>query len=223
MKKTLIVIFGIILSLSSGYYGFIYSIDKTKTNTLEVSADWADEFNTPEEMFQASDLVVIGKATAKKDKNNKDKTLQPFDFDEALIYTEYDFNIKYTLKGEQSLKKIDVINYGGVNSEGYTVEWEHIEKLENSNLYLVFLEYIPNDTGLENDPRAGKYRPISGIQGTYQIQSSDKKYLNKLLANDKLTKAELENEKLSLTVKDKAAIIQNKVEATGLKNILNFK
>lgn len=225
MKRIILVLVtGVGLSISSAYFGFNNSLKSnaaSSNDSIEVAAEWANESISVEDLMTEADLVVIGKTKVKKDKDNKNRTIQPFIDDNSLVYTEYNFKIKYTIKGDESLKNIPLINYGGENTDGKEVNWENIEKFNDEKLYLVFLQKIPLETGVENDPRAGKYRPMNGPEGTYAISAKDKTTIKKLLKQDKINKKDLLEEKLSLSVEEEVLNIQSKVIQEGLKGILD--
>ncbi|MDX1719740.1 MAG: hypothetical protein R3353_06245 [Salegentibacter mishustinae] len=164
---------------------------------------------------------MIGKANVKKDKNNKDMTIQPFKFDNSIIYTEYDVNIKTVLKGQENLSNIEVINYGGTNTDGEIVEWEGIENFNKGEIYLLFLEKIGDNTGLKTDLRSGKYRPIDGPAGTYVIKSKDIQALKKLNEKKTLSLNELTGQDLSLEVEEVQLNIQKEILSHGMDFIIN--
>ncbi len=188
--------------------GFNYDKPE-KVELMEVDASWDYEPQSIDEMYELSDLVVVGKV------KEEIGTIQPFTFDESVIYTEIDFKVNTFLKGETS-KHIPVVNYGGTSPEGKVIEWHGIEKINKDKLYLLFLEKLETE-----DDRNNKYRPISGIAGTYEVSKSNGKEINKLVKEENLSIDDLEG--YELKVQEPMSVIQNTVIEAGMEGVIDSK
>lgn len=235
MKNILIMVSIILISLGTGFAGSqIFSLVSASNqeskksdqqssvdvpNEIEVAAEWSEEPKSISDMIEKSDAIVIGRIKEKKDKNNNPVILQPIEDDNTIVYTEYDFKIKSTLKGNIESKKLDLINYGGLNSSGQSVTWEGIEKLNDNKTYLLFLEEIKSVEGMESDPRIGKFRPLDGPAGTYFLSSRDSKLLKKLELDNDLTVEEIQE--TLIEVEHRKLNIQNQVIKAGLAEIIH--
>ncbi|WP_449444486.1 hypothetical protein, partial [Ureibacillus acetophenoni] len=136
-------------------------------------------------------------------------------------------NINKVLKGNVSNKKsIDLINYGGLNENKEKVYWEGITQLDGKNLYLMFLEKIPNNPNpnSKGDPRGGKYRPIDGPSGTYLINADSFEELQNNLTQKSLESIANSNLMIKydveLSVDEPQLNIQREVMNTGLQKIM---
>lgn len=214
MKKK--IAFLALLAIFSFGVGFVSNPPEKFVN---VSAEWEREPSSVTDFFDMSDTVLIGKANVKKTEGEI-KTIQPFDFDETLIYTEYDFEIISELKGEVSEKNISVINYGGENDKGELTLWEGIETIKDGDMYLLFLDEInEQDEADKNDLRYGKYRPIPPA-GIFKVTSNNKNALMQLNTSERVHLDDLQKLDLELTVEDMHFSIQEKIILSGLESII---
>ncbi|WP_066189515.1 MULTISPECIES: hypothetical protein [Gracilibacillus] len=231
MKKILMflsVVTMCILSLSIGFLTTtidgtkqVANEDHIKNESIEISAEWESEPESIEDLYKNSDLVVVATTKTKKDNDGNDRTIMPFPNDNTVVYTEYDLKVKTLLKGDltEKNKKIDLINYGGKNNEGVNVDWENIIELKDGQLYLLFLEKMPHFSEMKNDPRSGKYRPISGPMGAYMITKSDKQNIDSIIKQSEIKKQEL-IEGFDLSVEEEVTNIQKKVVKEGFEGVV---
>lgn len=152
---------GFILTLASGYAGYInynQSSDHTSDpNIVSVHAAWGEEFADVEALSESSDLVVV--ATLKDEL----MAYQPFEELEDT-FTDATINIEEVVKGDVPQTEVTISQYGGIRADGKLEVFEDLPLLEKDKKYLLFLEYIEEDS-----ERNGKYQTIRGVQGYYNV------------------------------------------------------
>lgn len=214
-NKYKVFLFGLLVVLCFSSLGYFFSnnIVKSKEYSI-VRAEWAEEASSPNELFEKSDVVVVGKTLS------TNTTIQPFpETNPGVVYSLYDVDVKYVLKGDKEISNIPLINYGGENTNGQDVYFEGIEKLNDDKLYLFFLNKLPDDL---EDGRAGKYRPVDGPSGVYAITSPDKNLTKNIKSNDKLDMNILNDTDLKLYVEEPVLEIQLKIQQLNMSDILEM-
>ncbi|WP_404450242.1 hypothetical protein LG307_10650 [Sutcliffiella horikoshii] len=222
MKKTLFVIstillfafFGVIVGVNKEY--LLMHFNSTKQvhvhNHIEsrhklVSAVWGQEPSSVENLFEISDLVIVGSPI-----NNKEKEyLQPYNDDDTITYTLNNIEISEVLKGEISSGNIDMINYGGENQNGEMFIWEGIEEIKDDVVYLLFLEQV------SFDKETYFYRPVEGPSGTYYLENVS----GKKLTNSSSTATEIYKDS-NINVTEIQSELHRKMSQYNLKDIVEL-
>ena len=208
-------IIGFLFILCFGSLGYLHTNNSVKSKEFSsVSAEWAEEASSPKELFEKSDIVVVGETKA------TETIIQPFpDVNSDIVYSLYDFDVKYVLKGDTDINSIPLINYGGETTDGKEVIFEGIENLTDNNLYLFFLNKLPDSL---EDGRAGKYRPVDGPSGVYKINSTNKILTKNIKSKEELDMNILNDTDLKLFNENPVLEIQLKMQQLNMSDILKI-
>ena len=156
-KKVLSTAIPIAAVIAAAAIAVTYYINTRPMERVTVaSPDWAVHYKTFQEVYDETDLLVVGKMTERENWDNYG----------VLFSTAY-FDVHEVLKGEYSGDEIAVIYTGG-ERDGVLQEVEMMTLPDVGGEYMLALHPMID--------RDNEYGPMGGYQGTFKLE--DKSFIS---------------------------------------------